>query len=88
MRNYFRNIAEEFELKNIDETRNYFFEELEQNELMSKKYKKLCVALDYIEHFFILASTVTGCISKSAFAFFVRISIGITRSVIALKCVQ
>ena len=85
IKNYFRNIAEEFELKNIDETRNYFFEELEQNELMSKKHKKVCVNLDYIEHFFILASTVTGCISISAFASLVGISIGITSSVIALK---
>ena len=32
-------MAEEFELKNIDKTRNYFIEELEQNELMSKKHK-------------------------------------------------
>ena len=72
-------------MKNIDETRNYFFEELEQNELMSKKHKKVCVTLDYIEHFFILASTVTGCISISAFASLVGISIGIASSVIALK---
>ena len=85
MKNYFRNIAEEFELKNIDEKRNYFFEELEQNELMSKKHKKVCVTVDYIEHFFILASTVTGCISISAFDSLVVISIGITSSVIALE---
>ena len=85
IKNYFRNIAEEFELKNIDETRNYFFEELEQNELMSKKHKKVCVTVDYIKHFFILASTVTGSISISPFASLVVISIGITSSVIALK---
>ena len=36
------NITQEFRLKNIDETRNYFFEEIEQNELMSKKHKKVC----------------------------------------------
>ena len=29
------------ELKNIDETRNYFFEEIKQNELMNKKHKKV-----------------------------------------------
>ena len=85
IKNYFRNIAEEFELKNIDEKRNYFFEELEQNELMSKKHKKVCVTVDYIEHFFILASTVTGCISISAFDSLVVISIGITSSVIVLE---
>ena len=33
------NISQEFKLKNIDETRNSFIEEINQNELMSKKYK-------------------------------------------------
>ena len=36
------NISQEFRLKNIDERRNYFIEELKQNELMSKKHKKVC----------------------------------------------
>ena len=40
--NYFENVVEEniiqeFRLKNINETRNYFVEETEQNKLMSKK---------------------------------------------------
>ena len=34
------NISQEFRLKNIDETRNCFIEEINQNELMSKKHKK------------------------------------------------
>ena len=43
--NYFKdmleeNISQEFRLKNIDETRNYFLEEIKQNELMSKKAQK------------------------------------------------
>ena len=33
------NISQEFKFKNIDETRNSFIEEINQNELMSKKYK-------------------------------------------------
>ena len=36
------NISQEFRLKNIDETRNYFPKEIEQNELMSKKHKMVC----------------------------------------------
>ena len=32
------NISQEFRLKNIDETKNYFIEEINQNELISKKY--------------------------------------------------
>ena len=36
------NISQEFRLKNIDEARTYFIEKLKQNELISKKYKKVC----------------------------------------------
>ena len=61
------NISQEFRLKNIDETRNYLMEEIKQNELMSKKHKKVCTTLNYTEHFLILASTITGCVSISAF---------------------
>ena len=79
------NISQEFRLKNIDETRNYLIEEINRNELMSKKHKKVCTTLNYIEHFLILASTITGCISISAFASLLGIPIGITSSAIGLK---
>ena len=61
------NLSQEFRLKNIDETKNYFVEEIEQNELMCKKQKKVCTTLNYIEHFLILVSAVTGCISIFVF---------------------
>ena len=61
------NISQEFKLKNIDETRNYFLEQIKQNELMSRKHKKVYLTLNYIERFLILASTITGCISISLF---------------------
>ena len=35
------NISQEFRLKNIEETRNYFIEKINQNEFMNKKHKKL-----------------------------------------------
>ena len=35
------NESQEFRLKNLDETRNYFLEEKNQIELMSMKHKKL-----------------------------------------------
>ena len=57
-----KNISQEFRLENIDETRNYFLEEIEQNELMSRKHKKVFTTLNYIEHFLNVASTITGCI--------------------------
>ena len=63
--------------------KNYFIEEINQNELMSKKYKKVCRVLNYIEHLLILVSTVTGCVSSSTFTFLIGISVGMT--VIGLK---
>ena len=43
------NISQELSLKNIDETRNYFLEETKQNELMSRKHKKIYKTLNSIE---------------------------------------
>ena len=37
------NISEEFKLKHVDETRNYLIEEINQNELIRKKPKKVCL---------------------------------------------
>ena len=51
---------------------------------MSKKHKKVCTTINYIEHF-ILVSVVTGCISISAFASLFCIPIGIKIYVIGLK---
>ena len=45
------NISQEFRLKNIYEARSYSIKEIEQNELTSKKHKKVCTTLSYIEHF-------------------------------------
>ena len=42
------NINQEFRLKTIDETRNYFLEEIKKNELMIRKHKKVCSTLNYI----------------------------------------
>ena len=79
------NISQKVRLKNVDETRNYFLEEIEQVLSMSNKHKKVCTTLNYIEHFLILSSTVTGCISLSAFSSLFRILIGTTSSAIWLK---
>ena len=45
------NISQEFRVKNINETRNYFLEEIKQNILKSRKHKKICTTLNYIENF-------------------------------------
>ena len=53
------NISQAFRLKNIDETRNYLIEETNQNELMSKKQKKVFRVLNYLEHVRISISKVS-----------------------------
>ena len=52
---------------------------------MSREHKKICTTLNQFEHFLILASTITGCISIPAFASLIGIPIGITRSAVRLK---
>ena len=78
-------MSSEFRFKNTVKTRNYFLEEIKQNELMNRKHKNVCITLNYIEHFLILASRITGSISISNFASLLDISIEITSSVIGLK---
>ena len=70
----------EFRLKKNDETRNYLLDELKHNNLMSEQYKKTSYYLNYVENLLILASTVTGCISISAFASLVCVPVSITSS--------
>ena len=53
--------------------------------MVSKKHKKGCATLNYTEHFLVLGSIITGCVSVSAFASLVVIPIGITSSAIGLK---
>ena len=43
------------------------------------------MVLNYIEHLLILVSTITSCVSISAFTSLVGIPIGITSSAIGLK---
>ena len=59
-----KNISQKFKLKNADEIRNYFFEDIEQNELMNRKQKEVCTALN-ISNYFLLYTfllLITGCI--------------------------
>ena len=55
--------------------------------MISEKHKNVFVTLNYIEHFFNSARTVTGCISISTFASLIDISIAIMSSTVALEIV-
>ena len=46
--------------------------------MKSKKHRNICTAQNYIDHFVVLASAITGCVSLFAFASLVGIPVGIT----------
>ena len=52
---------------------------------MSKKHKKVCKVLNYIDLLLIVTSTITGCVSVSALASSVGIPIGVVSSSVWLK---
>ena len=60
IQHYFENMSQEFRFKNKNEIRYYFLDEIKEKELMSRKHKKVCTTLNYIKHFLILVSTITG----------------------------
>ena len=65
--------------------RNYLIEEINQNELISEKHKMICTTLNYIEHFLVVASTITRYVSISAFASLIGITMQIESSVIKIN---
>ena len=72
------------DLKNIDETKNHFLEEIKQNEL-SKRLKKVCKILNYTGHLLILSSIITGCVSFFCFASLVNIPAAFASSAAGIK---
>ena len=79
------NINQELQIDKIDEIRNDLIEEINQNALISKKHKKVCRVLNYIDNSLIAISRITGCVSIPAFASLVGILIAITSSAIGQK---
>ena len=78
-------MSQEFRFRNTDETGNYLLKETKKYEIMCIKHEKVCTTLNYIKHFFISASTITGCISISDFLSLIGIPIEIKSSAIGLK---
>lgn len=75
-------------MKYIDETKNYSLEEIKQSKLVSKKQKKVCNTLTYIEHLLTLTFAITGCIYIFAFASLLLVlfaSIPIASSTLGIK---
>ena len=80
------NMNQKLKLKKIDEIRNSLSQEINRNGLISKKDKRVFRVLNYIDHLLLIAiSTITECVSVSAFTSLVGIPKGITSSAIGLK---
>ena len=80
--------SQEFRLDEIDEKLNYFVDEVKQNKLINKKHKKRCNILNDNENLLILASTVTGYVSISAFVPLIGMLVGIAISAVTEKFVK
>ena len=79
------NVSQDFRMKNMDKTKNYLVEKINQSKLMSKKHKNVYRVFNYIKSLLLLICTVRGCLFNSAFDSSVSIPIGITSSSIGLK---
>ena len=82
--NCFENISQEFKTRQ-NKTRNYISRRNKSKLIDGRKHKKVCATLNYIEHFLILGSAITGCISISPFTSLVGILLGIIGSTAGLK---
>ena len=80
-----KSISQEFTLKEIDKTRNHSVEEIKQNELLNKTYKKVWKISKNTADLLNVASKVTRCASISAFASLARNPVGITSSTGTIK---
>ena len=80
-----KNMTQEFRLKKKDKTRNCLTVVINRNESMSKKHKKACRVLNYIDHLLIKNSAINRRVSISVVASLDGIPIGITGSSIELK---
>ena len=79
------NISQESKLKETKEVNNYFIKEIDQNQLLNNKNKKVYTSINYIEHFLTLVFVVNICISISDFASLIDISKEIMSSATGLN---
>ena len=78
------NASLDFRLKETNEEKN-ILGEMKHNKLLSKKHKKTCSTLNYIEHLLILASPLTASVLNSTFAFLDGFPLGTTSSAVGLE---
>ena len=82
---YFKDKYDKPWLKKIDETKNYFLEEIKGNGLMSEKHKKVCRTLNYFDHILAFVTAISGYVSVSVLASLLGVPVGIASSAINMK---
>ena len=78
-------VSLDFIFRKINGAKNYPLEEIQNNDLMSKKHKKEFRTLNYFEQFLVFVSAVIGCVSILTFASLVGVPLGTVSSEIGLK---
>ena len=72
------NDQQHFRLSKINDIKDYFFAEIKERELMSKRLNKYIASFDYFDKSLIVLSVTTGSISIASFATVIGAPAGIT----------
>ena len=78
------NDQKQFRLNKINEIKDYFYAEIKERELMSKRLSKCIASFDYFDKPFIFLSVTTGSISIVSFATFIGAPVGIASASFSL----
>ena len=89
--NIYRNLNEislsdqqHFRLNKINEIKDYFFAEIKERELMSKRLRKYIAFCDYFDKSLIVLSATSGSISTTSFATVIGTPVGIASASLSL----
>ena len=74
-----------FRLDEISKIENYFYQEINQGKLCSKKLSKYVTAYDYIEKILIVLSTTIGGVSICLLTSVAETSVGMTSASVTLN---
>ena len=75
---------QQFRLNKINEIKYYFFAEIKERELMSKRISKYIASFDYFDKSLIILSITAGSVSIASFATVIGAPVGIIRASFSL----
>ena len=68
---------QQFRLNNINEMKDYFFAEIKEKELMSKRLSKYIASFNYFDKILIILSATSGSISIASFVTVIGTPVGV-----------